>query len=135
MLPGVFIVGREPGWVCRLCNCSFGGDFLQSVDAIAVLVKGVHEMHCSGWCGWGTLVIGNRDKLWLGAELRYGLVGKGFARAVRIPEDFAFSPGPRSFSHLTIRLPYRQGPTTILPEKNSKDKVHGLARSTPPQTA
>lgn len=33
--------------MCRLCNCSFGGDFLQSIDAIAVLVKGIHEMHCS----------------------------------------------------------------------------------------
>jgi len=61
--------------VCRLCNCSFGGDFLQSVDAIAVLVKGVHEMHFLGRCGWRALVIGNRDKWWLEMGLKYGVVG------------------------------------------------------------
>lgn len=43
-IPGVFVVGRKSGRVCRLCD--FGTDnLLERVDALAVGVESVHEMH------------------------------------------------------------------------------------------
>lgn len=43
-LPRILIVGGESGRMRRFCHF-IGLDFFQSVDALAVGVKGVHEMH------------------------------------------------------------------------------------------
>lgn len=43
-LPRIFIVRGESGRMCRLRHF-VGLDFLQSVDALAVGVEGIHKMH------------------------------------------------------------------------------------------
>lgn len=64
-LPGILVVRTEPRWMGTLCDSAHGRDLLERVDALALRVNSIHQMHLGRSIAWSVKLGGS-----LGRESR-----------------------------------------------------------------